>query len=475
MTEVLGLSAIDLARIQFAFVVSFHIIFPAFTIGLAAWLAVLNGLWLLKRDEIYIRLFDYWKIIFAVVFGMGVVSGVVMSYQFGTNWAVFSDKAGPVIGPLLGYEVLSAFFLEAGFLGVMLFGREKVGEKLHFVATVIVAIGTLLSAFWILSVNSWMQTPAGFEVAENGQFVPVDWWAIIFNPSFPYRFVHMVLAAFLTTAFVVGAVGAWHLLRNRESAGARKMFSHAMWMALLVAPLQIFAGDMHGLNTLKHQPIKVAAMEGHYESHPNGGAPFIVIGIPDDDAETVHYALKIPYASSLILTHDLTSPLMGLKDVPKEDRPPAEIVFWAFRIMLAIGFLMAVVGIWAGIARWRGKLYDNPKLLKLALLMGPSGFIAILAGWFVTEVGRQPWTVYGVLRTAESTSAVDAPAVALSLLAFITVYVVVFGVGIWFVLKLMARRPSEHIDIDDVGPLRAAGITPAAELVAEEATAKGGH
>ncbi len=470
MTEWLGLSAVELARIQFAFVVSFHIIFPAFTIGLAAWLAVLNGLHLITRDEIYIRLFDYWKIIFAVVFGMGVVSGVVMSYQFGTNWAVFSDKAGPVIGPLLGYEVLSAFFLEAGFLGVMLFGRQRVGEKLHFAATVIVAIGTLISAFWILSVNSWMQTPAGHEIGPNGQFHPVDWWAIIFSPSFPYRFVHMVLAAFLATAFAVGAVGAWHLLKRERSMseGARRMFSMAMWMALLVAPLQILAGDLHGLNTLEHQPAKVAAMEGHYESHPNGGAPFIVLGWPDDEAETVHYALKIPYASSLILTHDLTSPLKGLKDFPKEDRPPVAPVFFAFRIMLALGFLMAAVGIWSGIARWRGRLYHDRRLLKAALLMGPSGFIALLAGWFVTEIGRQPWTVYGLLRTAESASAVDAPAVGLSLLAFITVYVVVFGAGIYFVLRLMARDPRAHIDIDEVGVLRAAGITPAMELGAAE-------
>ncbi len=475
MSEVFGLSAVELARVQFAFVVSFHIIFPAFSIGLASWLAVLNGLWLMTRREIYIRLFDYWKIVFAVVFGMGVVSGVVMSYQFGTNWAVFSDKAGPVIGPLLGYEVMSAFFLEAGFLGVMLFGRERVGEKVHFAATVVVAIGTLISAFWILSVNSWMQTPAGYSIAENGQFIPRDWWAIIFNPSFPYRLVHMVLAAYLTTAFVVGAVGAWHLLRDRSSPGARKMFSHAMWMALLVAPVQILAGDLHGLNTLEHQPAKVAAMEGHYEGHPNGGAPFIVVGIPDDEAETVHYALKIPYASSLILTHDLTSPLKGLKDFPKEDRPPAEIVFWSFRVMLAIGFLMALVGIWSGIARLQGRLFENDRLLKLALLMGPSGFIAILAGWFTTEVGRQPWTVQGLLRTSESASAVDAPAVALSLAAFVVVYVVVFGVGTWFVLKLMARKPSDHIDSGEIGPLRAAGITPAAELVAEEAARKGGH
>ena len=255
-----GLSAELLARIQFAFTVSFHIVFPAFSIGLASYLTVLNALWLKTRDQTYLDLFLYWKKIFAVAFGMGVVSGIVMSYQFGTNWSVFSEKAGPVIGPLMAYEVMTAFFLEAGFLGIMLFGREKVGEGLHMFATAIVALGTLISATWILSVNSWMQTPAGFLINEQGQFIPDDWWAIVFNPSFPYRLTHMVLAAYLTTAFVVGAVAAWHMLRGKANEGSRRMFSMAMWMAVLVAPLQIFMGDQHGLNTLEHQPAKVMAM-----------------------------------------------------------------------------------------------------------------------------------------------------------------------------------------------------------------------
>ena len=275
-------TAETLARAQFAFTVSFHIIFPAFSIGLASYLAVLNGLWLWTRDEVYHRLFNYWKKIFAVAFGMGVVSGLVMSYQFGTNWAVFSDKAGPVIGPLMAYEVLSAFFLEAGFLGIMLFGRHRVGDGLHMVATAMVALGTLASATWILAVNSWMHTPAGFSINEVGQFVPVDWWAVIFNPSFPYRLVHMVLAAYLTTALVVGGVGAWHLLRDIRDPEARRMFSMAMWMAALVTPVQIFAGDLHGLNTLEHQPAKVMAMEGHYDSHPDG-APLILFGLVDPE------------------------------------------------------------------------------------------------------------------------------------------------------------------------------------------------
>ena len=292
-------SAEILARAQFAFTVSFHIIFPAFTIGLASYLAVLNAQWLRTRDETYLRLFEHWKKIFAVAFGMGVVSGIVMSYQFGTNWSVFSDKAGPVIGPLLAYEVLSAFFLEAGFLGIMLFGREKVGDGLHMLATAIVAVGTLASAFWILSVNSWMQTPQGFAMNAAGQFVPEDWWAIVFNPSFPYRLVHMVLAAFLTTAFVVGAVGALHLLRDRGDRCARRNFSMAMWMAVLVTPLQIFAGDLHGINTLEHQLAKVMAMEGHFDSHPDG-APLYLFGIPDQENQRLDYAVGVPKLSSLI-------------------------------------------------------------------------------------------------------------------------------------------------------------------------------
>ena len=281
-----NLTAESLARIQFAFTVSFHIIFPAFSIGLASFLAVLNSLWLISKDSSYLTLFNYWKKIFAVAFAMGVVSGIVMSYQFGTNWSVFSDKTGPVLGPLLAYEVLSAFFLEAGFLGIMLFGRERVGVGLHMFATAMVAFGTLMSATWILSVNSWMQTPAGFGINEVGQFVPEDWWQIVFNPSFPYRLVHMVLAAFLTTAFVVAGVGGWHLLKDSTNLATRRMFSMAMWMAAIVTPIQIVAGDFHGLNTLEHQPIKIMAMEGHYDSHPNG-APLILFGIPNA-AEKTH-------------------------------------------------------------------------------------------------------------------------------------------------------------------------------------------
>ena len=457
--------AIILARVQFAFTVSFHFLFPAFSIGLASYLAVLEGLWLKTGQGVYANLYRYWLKIFAVVFAMGVVSGIVMSYQFGTNWSVFSDKAGPVIGPLMAYEVLTAFFLEAGFLGVMLFGINKVGRKLHFVATLAVAIGTFISAFWILSVNSWMQTPVGFEMGANGQFLPGDsWWAIIFNPSFPYRLVHTLLAAYLTTAFAVGAVGAWHLLKDRSNPGARKMFSMAMWMAAIVAPMQIFAGDMHGLNTLEHQPAKVMAMEGHYQSHPEG-APLILFGIPNSAEKRVDYALEIPKASSLILKHEWNAPLAGLDTVPDADEPPVGIVFWAFRVMVGLGFAMLGIGLWSLLARARGSLYDWPLLHRAALIMGPSGFIAVLAGWVVTEVGRQPFTIYGLLRTVDSASPLDAPAVAASLVAFVLVYFAVFGAGIWYLLRLMQKPPEAHEAPPSDAPIRSAGVTPAAQVL----------
>ena len=456
-----GFDAITLARWQFSFTMSFHIVFPAFSIGLASYLAVLEALWLWTGREVFINLFNYWLKIFAVAFGMGVVSGIVMSYQFGTNWAVFADKTGPIIGPLMAYEVLTAFFLEAGFLGVMLFGLDRVGHRLHFFATLMVAIGTLISAFWILSANSWMQTPTGFAMNSQGQFVAADWWKVIFNPSFPYRLVHMVLAAYLTTAFVVGGVGAYHLLKNTRLEGARVMFSMAMWMAALVAPIQILAGDQHGLNTLEHQPVKVMAMEGHFQSHSNG-APLILFGIPDQDEAKVKYSIEIPKASSLILKHSLDAPLKGLDSVPRENWPKVGIVFWSFRIMVGIGFLMLGLGLLSLFMRWRGQLYDSALLHRCALAMGPAGFIAVLAGWVTTEAGRQPFTVYGLLRTVDSASPLDAPAVATSLLAFIVVYFIVFGMGVFYILRLMHQPPhhGEEGPSRDA-PARAVGITPA--------------
>ncbi|WP_293794787.1 cytochrome ubiquinol oxidase subunit I [uncultured Bosea sp.] len=455
-----------LARAQFAFTVSFHFIFPAFSIGLASYLTVLEALWLKTGRGVYLDLFRYWLKIFAVVFGMGVVSGVVMSYQFGTNWSVFSTKVGPIIGPLMAYEVLTAFFLEAGFLGVMLFGMNKVGRRLHFFATCMVALGTLISATWILSANSWMQTPAGYAINAQGQFVPAgSWLPIIFNPSFPYRLVHTVIAAYLTTAFAVGGVGAWHLLKDRANAGARTMFSMAMWMAALVAPIQILAGDAHGLNTLEHQPIKVLAMEGDYQPSPNG-APLILFGLPNSAEARVDYEVSIPHLGSLILKHAPFAPLPGLVDFPRENWPPVPIVFWSFRIMVALGFAMLGIGLWSLLARFRRKLYDWSWLHRAAILMGPSGFVAVIAGWVTTEVGRQPFTVYGLLRTAESHSPLAAPAVAASLIAFVIVYFFAFGAGIYYLLRLMAKPPGSGEPPPAPIPQRAAGITPAPGVVA---------
>ncbi|MBA5775897.1 cytochrome ubiquinol oxidase subunit I [Stappia sp. F7233] len=456
----------DLARLQFAFTVSFHIIFPSFTIGLASYLAVLEGLWLWTSRAVYLRLFQYWLKIFAVAFGMGVVSGIVMTYQFGTNWSVFSDRTGPVLGPLLGYEVLTAFFLEAGFLGIMLFGLKRVGARLHFLATCLVAFGTALSGFWILSANSWMQTPAGHSINAAGQFVPENWFEIIFNPSFPYRFVHMMLAAYLTTAFVVGAAAAWHLLRGERGEGARVMISMAMWMAAIVAPIQILAGDMHGLNTLAHQPAKIAALEGHFEAQAR--APLILFGYPDMEKAETLYKVEVPALGSLILTHSLDGTVPGLKDFPREDWPNATIVFYSFRVMVGLGFLMAALGLASLVARWRGVLSESALLHRFTLIMGPSGFIAVLAGWITTEVGRQPFTVYGLLRTEDSVSPIAAPAVATSLAVFVVVYVIIFGIGIRYLMRSMAVSPDDT-GMPDIGPepgqpIRTAGTAPVAAL-----------
>jgi cytochrome d ubiquinol oxidase subunit I len=454
--------AFFLARAQFAFTVGFHSVFPSFTIGLASYLAVLEGLWLWRKDDVYLQLYRYWSKIFALSFGMGVVSGIVMSYQIGTNWGPFADKTGPILGPLLGYEVLSAFFLEAGFLGVMLFGMNRVGKGLHFFATCMVAAGTLFSAFWILSANSWMQTPAGYAVGAD-QFLPASWFEIIFNPSFPYRLIHMVLAAYLTTAFVVGGVGAFHLLRQRGHRAPQVMFSMAMWMAALVAPLQLVAGDIHGLNTLEHQPAKVAAMEGHWETRQE--APLILFGLPDMEREETRYEIAIPRLGSMILTHQWDGEVRGLKAWPAEDRPNATVVFWSFRVMVGLGMAMILVGAVSLLLRWRRRLFDTSWFLGLALAMAPSGFVAVLAGWVTTEVGRQPWVVHGLLRTADAISPIATPAVATSLAAFAAVYFIVFGAGIYYLLWLM-RQPPQAIEPGLVPglPERAAGITPAPSI-----------
>ncbi len=428
-----------LARLQFAFTVSFHILFPAFTIGIASWLAVVEWRWLKTGNPVYEAVYRMWVKIFAVNFGMGVVSGIVLSYQFGTNWSVFSDRTGNVLGPLLGFEVLTAFFLEATFLGVMLFGWNRVGKKVHFAATVIVATGTLISAFWILSANSWMQTPQGFTIGADGILYPTDWIQIIFNPSFPYRFVHMVTAAYLTTAFVVGGIGAYYLWRRRHEKPARVMLGMAMIMAVFVAPLQLFFGDLHGLNTFEHQPAKVAAMEGLWETRR--GAPLLLFGWPDQAAETTRFAVEIPKLSSLILTHDLDGEVKGLKDFPPENRPPAAWVFWSFRIMVGIGLLMIATGVGALILFLRKRLFDTRWFQLWCMAMTPAGFLAVLTGWCVTEIGRQPFLVYHVMRTAEAVSPVGAKPIILTLGAFILVYALIFGAGTFYILKLIAKGP----------------------------------
>jgi cytochrome d ubiquinol oxidase subunit I len=440
-----GLDAFMLARIQFAFTVSFHIIFPAITIGLATYLAVLEGLWLKTRNPDYKTLYHYWSKIFAVNFGMGVVSGLVMAYQFGTNWSGFADFAGSITGPLLTYEVLTAFFLEAGFLGVMLFGWNRVGEKLHFFATSMVALGTIISTFWILASNSWMQTPQGYEIID-GRAVPVDWFEVIFNPSFPYRLVHMGIAAFVSTALFVGASAAWHLLKGSRTSAVKTMFSMSLGMLVIVAPIQALVGDAHGLNTLEYQPAKIAAIEGHWSNADGEPTPLILFGIPNMEEERTDYALKIPVLGSLILRHSLTEPIPALKDFPKDERPNSPVVFWSFRIMVALGMLMILQGLYSLWLRRKNTLYSTNWFLKFSILMGPTGLIAILAGWFTTEIGRQPWVVYGLQKTRDAVSAHSDLQMSISLLCFFVVYSAVFGFGYYYMIRQIKLGPDtkEH-------------------------------
>ncbi len=428
-----------LSRLQFAFTISAHIIFPAISIGLASYLAVLEGLWLRTGQRVYRELFFFWSKIFAVGFGMGVVSGVVMSYEFGANWAGFARIAGSVNGPLLTYEVLTAFFLEAGFLGIMLFGWKRVGARLHFLATCLVALGTLLSTFWILASNSWMQTPQGFAIVD-GRVVPLDWLKIIFNPSFPFRLVHMSLAAFIVAATLVAGCAAWHLYNGRSGEGVRKSFSMAVGMILVAAPIQMIAGDAHGLNTLAHQPAKIAAIEGLWERE-KGGTSLNLVGWPDMQEQRTKYAFSVPHLGSVILTHSWRGEIPGLKEFAPENRPDSTIVFWSFRIMVGMGLLMLLLGVLGWILRLRNRLHDTRWFQRFALAMGPSGLVALIAGWVTTEVGRQPWVVYGVLRTADAVSPLSAQQVGTSLLIFIIVYFLVFGTGVYYMLKLMAKGP----------------------------------
>ena len=449
-----------LARIQFAFTISFHILFPSFTVGLAAWLLVLEVLWLKTSKAIYFAIARHWTKIFAVSFGMGVVSGVVLSYEFGTNWSELSRRGGNVIGPLMSYEVLTAFFLEAGFLGIMLFGATRVPKAVHVFATAMVALGTAISAFWILSANSWMQTPAGYNVAADGVLHVTNWWQVIFNPSFPYRFTHMVVGAYLTTAFIVGGIGAWYILRERSVAHGRIMLGMALSLLVWLAPLQVAIGDLHGLNTLKYQPAKVAALEAHWET--GSEVPLILFALPDPKAETNHFELAVPKLGSLILTHDWNGEVKGLKSFPPEDRPNPIIPFFAFRIMVGIGLIMIALSSIGAVLWLRGRLYTSRWFLRTLLWASPLGFVAVLAGWFTAEVGRQPWVVYNVLRTADAVSPVPAGSVLASIILFVLVYGVVFGAGLYYIAKLVRRGPDETPPDEDEAdlshrPMAAAG------------------
>jgi len=440
------LDPVILSRLQFFWVVSFHILLPAFTVGLAFYIAVLEGLYLKTKDHAYFRISVFWTKIFAISFGLGVVSGIVMPFQFGTNWSRFSDTAANVIGPLMAYEGLTAFFLEASFLGVLLFGRKLVPPWAHFFAAAMVAVGTLFSSFWILALNSWMQTPAGYELID-GRFHALDWTAVIFNPSFPYRLAHVVTAFLVTTGFVVIAVAAYHLRRGRAVAECRNMLSMTLWLLTALVPLQILLGDLHGLNTFHHQPAKLAAMEGHWETQ--AGAPLILFGWPDQQAEVTRWAVELPYLGSLILTHEMNGTVRGLKEWRREDRPPAAIIFWSFRIMVGIGLLMLLVVATANWLRWKGRLYDTAWFLRICEACLPLGFAAVIAGWVTTEVGRQPWVIYGLMRTSDAvTPSLTGADVLASLIVYVAVYLVVYPVTLYYMVVLVRAGPVDEVETD---------------------------
>ena len=435
----MDLDPLLLSRFQFAFVVSFHAIFPVFTIGLAAYIAVLEAITYRTRDPVYEKLSQFWIRIFAIVFGMGVVSGIVMAFQFGTNWSVFSYSAANFLGPVLSYEVVTAFFLEATFLGVLLFGRDKVPRGVHLFAACMVAFGTFISSFWILSANSWMHTPAGVNF-NDGIVQMTSWTQAIFNPSLPYRFAHMALASFITGGFVVAGVSAWYLLQGRNPRSSRKALKMTVVMLAVVTPLQLVVGDMHGINTFEHQPMKVAAMEGAWET--KRGAPLLLFAIPDARNETNHFEIAIPYLASLILTHSLDGEVPGLLEVPPEDRPPVGIVFWSFRIMVGLGILFILVSLVSAWQLWRGRLYESTRLLKVLTWMIPAPFVAVLAGWFVTEVGRQPWIIYGVMRINDAvTPSLTGWMTLLTLVGYITVYAVIFSAGLLYLRRVIQAGP----------------------------------
>ena len=437
------LDPVLLSRLQFAWVVAWHILLPAFTVGLASFIAVLEGLRLATGRVVYVRISTFWIKIFSIAFGMGVVTGVVMPFQIGTNWSRYADTVANVLSPLFAYEGLTAFFLEAAFLGVLLFGRKLVPAWAYFVAALMVAAGTLFSSFWILAANSWMQTPAGYEIV-NGQFFPKDWFEVIFSPSFPYRLAHVVVGFFVTTGFVVFGVGAY-LIRRDPSEEGRTMLSMTLWLLSVLVPLQMLIGDQHGLNTRDHQPAKLAAIEARWDTQRR--VPLTLFAIPSDKAESNSFAIEVPWLGSLILTHNLDGEVKGLKDFPADQRPPVAIPFFAFRIMVGCGVLMLGLVLLGGWLRWRGRLYDTPLFLGLAQFAAPLGFVAVIAGWCVTEVGRQPWTVYGLLRTAQSVSpSLTSYDVAISLAGYMIVYLLIYPWGLLLMLRIVRRGPAQLVD-----------------------------
>ncbi|WP_165855162.1 cytochrome ubiquinol oxidase subunit I [Marinobacter sp. JSM 1782161] len=458
----MDLDPILLSRIQFAFVVSFHAIFPVFTIGLASYIAVLEGLFYRTQNPAWEKLSAFWTKVFAVVFGMGVVSGIVMSFQFGTNWSNFSQASANFIGPLLSYEVVTAFFLEAGFLGVLLFGRDKVPPGVHLFSALMVALGTFISAFWILVANSWMQTPQGVEF-RDGMFHVLSWSEAIFNPSFPYRFTHMVMASFLTGSFVVAGVSAWYLLLRREVEANRKALSMCLWLILFLAPAQAVVGDFHGLNTLEHQPTKVAAMEANWETQAD--VPLLLFAWPDNDTQSNLVEIGIPHMASLILTHDWNGVVPGLKESPPDEQPPVWIVFWSFRVMVAMGMLMILFGLGGLALRITGKLYSTRWYLQGLRFMSVAPFLAVLSGWFVTEVGRAPWLVYGMMTQAEAVTPSLTGGMALfTLIGYIVVYAMVFTAGVYYLFRVLQMGLEDEDQVDEehdrpMRPLSAAHVT----------------
>ena len=432
--------ALLLSRVQFAWVIGWHILLPAFTVGCASYIAVLEGLYLFTDRELYLRLSNFWTRIFAVAFGMGVVTGIVMPFQFGTNWSRFADAAANIISPMLAYEGLTAFFLEAGFLGVLLFGRRLVPGWAHFFAALMVGLGTLFSSFWILSTNSWMQTPAGYQLV-NGRFFPKDWLQIVFNPSFPYRLAHTVVAFYITTAFIVLAVAAYYLRHERFMNEGRTMMKMALGLLTLLIPLQMLIGDLQGRNTLEYQPAKLAAIEAHWKTGSH--VPLVLFALPDDKAEANRATIEIPDLGSILLRHDPNGVVQGLKDWPRDERPPVAIPFFAFRIMVAIAFLMLALVTAGWWQRARGRLFTSSIFLRCCEWAAPLGFLAVLAGWTTTEVGRQPWTVYGLVRTAESVSpSLTTGDVALSLIGYAVVYVFIYSFGIRQMYRMALKGPA---------------------------------